>query len=316
MTMRRFSLHAIVLSFGLTFASLAMAAGEFSFGVIPHPVDSKHADAALRDILEETDAENLAFVIVNGIKSTGEPCTDKLYEHRKDLLDDAKNGLIVSLAASDWAGCTNENGKPNAILKLNQLRELFFADDFSLGATRLPLTRQSTSAKFRSVSENARWEIGSVMFATVNLPANNNHYVYDAGRNSEFEDRQVANREWLNRIFSFATRKKNRGIVLFSDANPLSRPSPVERRDGYAEVRKQLLALTAKFPGKVLLVHTQENSAPHAAGIAWRANLGQIGVGPGWTKVTVKPSLPNLFVATGMPASPAHTDIARSRQRE
>lgn len=317
MTMRRLSLHAIVLSFLWTFASLAMAtSGEFSFGVIPHPVDSKHADTALRDILAETDEENLAFVVASGIKSMSEPCTDKLYERRKNILESAKNGLIVSLTAGDWAGCANENGKSNAILKLNQLRELFFPDDLSLGATRLPLTRQSTSAKFRPVSENARWEIGSVMFATINLPANNNHYVYDAGRNSEFEDRQVANRAWLNRIFTFAGRKNVRGIVLFSDANPLSKPALTERRDGYAEVRKQLLTLTAKFPGKVLIVHTKEHGAPHAAGILWRGNLGQVGVGPGWIKVTVKPSLSPFFFATEMHASPAIPGIAHTRQRE
>lgn len=317
MTMRRFSLHAIVLSAVLTCASLAMAAaGEFSFGVIPHPVSNTSGDTALRDVIEETDTENLAFVVANGIKSTSEPCTDKLYEHRKDLLDGAKNGLIVSLAASDWATCTNENGKSNAILKLNQLRELFFADDFSIGATRIPLTRQSTAAKFRTVAENARWEIGNVMFATINLPANNNHYVYDAGRNSEFEDRQVANRAWLHRIFTFAARKNAKGIVLFSDANPLSKPSATERRDGYAEVRKQLFALTAKFPGKVLLVHGQSDKASNASAITWRGNLGLIGVGPGWTKVTVTPALPGLFSASRAPSSPVQTGITRSRQRE
>ena len=36
------------------------------------------------------------------------------------------------------------------------------------------------SAKFRAYSENARWEIGNVMFATFNLPANNNHYRIEA----------------------------------------------------------------------------------------------------------------------------------------
>lgn len=317
MTMRRFSLHAIVLSVVLTLASLARAtAGEFSFGVIPHLGSNTSANTALRDVIEETDTENLAFVVANGIKSTGEPCTDKLYEHRKILLDGAKNGLIVSLAASDWAMCTNENGKSNAILKLSQLRELFFADDFSIGATKIPLTRQSTAAKFRTVAENARWEIGNVMFATINLPANNNHYVYDAGRNSEFEDRQVANRAWLNRIFTFAARKNARGIVLFSDANPLSKPSATERRDGYAEVRKQLITLATKYSGKVLLVHGQSGKASNAAAINWHGNLGQLDIGPGWTKVTVTPALPALFSAMRKPASPAHTDSTHSHQRE
>ncbi len=275
---------------------------EFSFGVISHPFTSAADDAVLRDVIEETDADNLAFVVANGVKAADEPCTDKLYARRKSLLHGAKNGLVVSLAASDWVECKNENGKSTAIGKLNHLRDLFFGDEFSIGATKIPVVRQSSTAKFRSFSENARWEIGDIMFATINLPGNNNHYVTDAGRNGEFEDRLVANRDWLHRIFTQATLKKLNGIVLFCDGNPLFHSASGHKRDGYAEIRRQIISLTAKFPRKVLLIYSQTTKHLPSNGINWQDNLGQLNAGSGWVKLTVSLSHPVLFSVTGEPA--------------
>jgi len=275
---------------------------EFSFGVIAHPFRVTTDESALRQAITETDADNLAFVVANGIKASAEPCTDTLYQHRKELLDSAKNGLIVSLAGSDWQDCRNSHGRSAAVERLNHVRELFFSDEFSLGSSRIPLVRESATAKFHAYAENARWEVGNIMFATVNLPAGNNHYRIEAGRNSEFEDRLIANRDWLQRIFLFALRKKDSGIVLFCDGDPLVEPGFLERfdlgakRDGYVETRKLLHELAARFPGKVLVVHgqTPANAAP-AGAIVWRGNLGKLGVAIGWTRMTVAPGTPNLF---------------------
>jgi hypothetical protein len=275
---------------------------QFSFGVIAHPFTTAPDESVLREAISATDADNLAFVVANGIKSATESCTDTLYEQRKELLDSAKNGLILSLAASDWSDCKNARGRSTAVERLNRLRELFFVDEFSSGSSRIPVVRQSTTAKFRSYVENARWEIGDIMFATVNLPANNNHYRSEAGRNSEFEDRLIANRDWLRRIFAFAARKKLAGVVLFCDGNPLVKPSSSTifslsaKRDGFAETRQHIDALAAKFPGKVLIVHGgEDNQTAGSNAINWRANLGELDVVSGWTKLTVDPASPMLF---------------------
>lgn len=277
--------------------------GAFSFAVIAHPSDALQNDDELREAIEQTDAHNHAFVVVNGIKTADEPCSDKLYLRRKALLQGAKNGLIVSLAASDWAECKAENGKSAANGKLNRLRELFFTDDFSLGDSKLAVIRQSLTPQYRDFVENARWEINRIMFATINIPANNNHYVLDAGRNSEFEDRLVANREWLSRIFTTATRKKFSGIVLFSDGNPLATGSTTDQRDGYAETRRLLKALAVKFPGKVLIVHGASVPPAAPSRIQWQANLGELAAGGTWTKITVNRSGPALFTAAVNPVN-------------
>jgi hypothetical protein len=105
-----------------------------------------------------------------------EPCSDKLYTQRHALLNESAQPMIVSLAGSDWSACINSSGRSNAIERLNRLRELFYVDGESLGARHLTVTRLSSNAKFRSYAENAHWEYGKVLFATINLPANNNHF--------------------------------------------------------------------------------------------------------------------------------------------
>lgn len=271
--------------------------GQFSFAVISHAVRTNAEESGLRNAIEASDAANLAFVVVNGIKAKTEPCTDELYQQRKAILNDAKNGLVVSLAASDWTDCKTPNGKSAAIGKLAYLRELLFFDEFSLGGTRIPVVRQATDPKFASFVENARWEIGATMFATLALPANNNNYVPEAGRNSEFEDRMIANRDWLHRIFTHAKHKKFAGIVLFCDGNPLGPPRPISsKRDGYAEVRRQITALAARFPGKVLVVHGGASPTSTPA-ITWRGNLGEIGVGGGAVNIAARAGADGIFNA-------------------
>lgn len=266
----------------------------FSFGIIAHPDGPSADDAVLRRAVEETDADNLAFVTVQGIKAAEEPCSDAIYLRRKALLEKAQNGLVISLGANDWANCRSESGKPAAAGRLNRLRDLFFFDDFSLGASRIPVIRQSVIAKFRGFPENARWQIGNIMFATVNLPSNNNNYVIDAGRNSEFEDRVIADRDWLNRVFTFAQREKMAGIVLFCDGNPLGSRTSGTQRDGFSEARKLIVALAGKFPGRILVVSNQ-SKAKTLPSISWHGNMGELSTKRDWMKVKVDSAHPRLF---------------------
>ena len=268
----------------------------FSFGIIAHTASRAPDDAALREAIAASDADNLAFVVASGIKAAHEPCTDNLFFRRKELFQSAKNGLILSIAASDWSGCKTESGHSSAIERLNRIRDLFFDNPYSFGASKLPMTRQANMPKFRTYVENVRWDIGNMVFATINLPANNNDYLPAAGRNNEFDDRLIADRDWLHRIFVVATQKNAAGIVLFSDGNPLAVPDLVARigfgvrRDGFTEIRKQILTLSARFAGKVLLVSGHgSNPRTEAEGIVWHNNLGTVSPGSGWLKINVNP---------------------------
>ena len=299
-------LLACIVLFG---PSAANARSEkFSFGIIAHAFTNSSEESVLRSAIAAADAENLAFVVANGIKSKTEPCTDQIYNRRKELLDEAGHGLILSLAASDWADCRRNDGRSASMERLNRVRDVFFAGEFSLGSTRIPVIRQSLMPKFRNYGENARWRINDVMFATINLPANNNHYLQAAGRNSEFEDRLVANRAWLEQLFNAATRKNLQAIVIFCDGNPFVKSNATflfgqsRDRDGYTEIRRKITALASKFPGKVMLVHGQ-NPSEHSgsANVVWHDKVGTLAVSAGWTKLTVDSSISEVFAITTYP---------------
>jgi hypothetical protein len=308
--MRRLGLAlAVGALVGLAHAHAAHAApaharaGEYQFGVIGHSVRNG-GDAQLRRALNERSDAAQAFVVVTGIKGAAEPCSDKVYTERRDLLDDAASPVIAALAASDWSECRNSAGRSAAIERLNRLRELYFSDASSLGTRKLAVTRLSSTPKFRSYAENAHWVVGKVLYATVNLPANNNHYRAEAGRNSEYEDRLVANRFWLNRLFALARRDKLDAVVLFSEGDVKAQDQPTglkallarasERQDGFAEPRRQIAALAQKFKGSVLLVDAAGAAGAEPA-ISWRDRLGHLGVGASAVEIKVTPGAEPMF---------------------
>ncbi|MFC5513826.1 hypothetical protein ACFPOU_22240 [Massilia jejuensis] len=277
---------------------------EHRFGVIGHGFD-KPGDEHFKKALAETSEQSIAFVVVTGIKAAGEPCSDKLYQERYELIGKARRPVIVLPAGSDWTDCRNSAGRTNAVERLNRMRELFHGEPHSLGVRKLPLTRLSMSPRFRSYAENAHWTVDSVLYATVNLPANNNHYLAAAGRNSEYEDRAVATRFWLNRLFTLARRDKVDAIVLFSegDLKPLAAPTGLRgllrrapvTRDGFAAPRNQVQLLAQKFEGKVLLVDSAALPKKARPAIEWRANVGHVSVGGEAVEVKVTPGEKALF---------------------
>lgn len=288
------------------------AAKPFQFGVIGHAFSSSADEALLKRAIAEVNQGKPVFVVATGIKAGTEPCSDTLYSQRRDMLDESARPLIVSLAGSDWSECRNALGRSNAIERLNRIREVFFPDGQSLGARKLALTRLSNTAKFRSYAENAYWQHGGVLFATLNLPARNNRFLPEAGRNSEYEDRLVANRAWLHRLFALAQRSRLDGVVLFSDGDVGVHEEEgfsllggfMAKRDGFAQIRKQVRALAGKYPGQVLLVDAQ-GGKPHAdadsklppadTAIVWHGNLGHLSVGAEWEEIRVSPGSAALF---------------------
>lgn len=298
---RRAFLAALVTA-GCLAAAGALAApapkDEHSFGVIGHSFSNGGNEEQLKQSLLESSESKLAFVVLIGIKAAKEPCSDRLYIARRNLIDDARRPMIVMPSATDWSDCRNSNGRTAAIERLNRVRELYYPETESLGRRKVDVTRQSSNTKFRSYAENMYWVKGNVLYATVDVPANNNHYLPGAGRNSEFEDRLVANRYWLNRIFAVARSKKHDAVVLFSEGH--IKPPALEKGfrallarsrqpdDGFDAPRKQVAQLARKFSGKVLLIDTDAAPGSRAEpAIEWVRNIGHISAGSQALEVTV-----------------------------
>ncbi len=275
------------------------------FAIIGHTFSAGGSEAQREQAVARTRAPGLEFVVVTGLKGSKEACSDELYTRRRDMLDDLQHPTVILPAASDWSACRNSAGKPAAIERLNRLRELLYEDQGAPGARMASLTRLSANTRYRSYAENADWFIGSVLYATVNVPSDNNHFRPEAGRNSEFEDRAVANRFWLTKLFGQARRKKLDAIVLFSegDVNILTdEPSLLARMgrtpggmDGYASVRRQIVALAKKFNGKVLLIDTAAVPNGTEPAIQWKDNIGHVSIGARTVHMQVVPGTDTIF---------------------
>lgn len=282
----------VLLTFGVIttcFASKNGQTGSFYFVAMDQPAGNSHVQ--LKKELARLKNSAPAFIVINGIKSNTESCNDDLYTERKEMLNDVHHPVIVSLAAGDWVYCKSPRGNPVSIERLTRLREIFFDRDHSLGNHPLNLTRQSLSSRFSAYSENFYWSRDHILFATLHLPANNNNYLAAAGRNNEFEDRTIANKNWLELVFRQATREHAKAIVLFTDGNPYN--VKTASRDGFSEIRQKVNTLLSHFSGRVLIIHGQ--SGPIPKDIVWKGKLGLAGVGPDWTRFNVTPDSGTLF---------------------
>lgn len=251
----------------------AQSAQRLSFGVIATGSFDGTRDELLRSEMRRLDAKNLAFVVAQGILPARSQCQQDTTVKRLQLLERSQHGLIVSLRAQDWAICNSRRETSSSIAHLNRVRDLAYSDDFSVGATKLPLVRQSTEARFNSFVENVRWEIGNTVFATINVPSNNNNYIAAAGRNSEFEDREIANKEWLKRVFTYASLKQQALVVFFMDAD-IQSDTRSGKRDGYRDLRDALREHASEFSGVTLVIHSQ---AAKSTDIEWTGKLGVTG---------------------------------------
>jgi hypothetical protein len=272
----------------------SQAAEPLRFTVMMHVVRDAAEDTELRAAFEAAQTGDPSFIVVNGMRAPGEPCTDRLFRQRAAMLESGTVPVILSLAGSDWIDCRDRQGRPASMAWLNLLREQVYGEISWSGARHLTLRRQSASRAFRSYTENTRWVIDNVLFATLNLPAENNHYMASAGGNSEFEDRATANREWIKRLGLQARMERRPLIVLFCDGNPLPAPARrSEQRDGFAEVRQQLRQLAEKSDARVLLIQGPEQRSPKVPReIVWDGRLGYVNLRAGVSGFTIDLAAP------------------------
>lgn len=291
------------------------------------------AEANMTALLDHFAERKLDLVIhAGGIKGDTESCSDAVLGSRQQLLNQSPLPLIYVPGETEWAECRLPvNGGFDPVERLNRLRELFFPEDATLGRHPRPVLRQSDQALFRSFRENMRMSIGDVLIVGLNVPGDNNHYRNEGGRNSEFEDRREANRQWLARAFSVARQRDLNGIVVVAHADPhfangwekKGRPTLLDgfmrhrTRDGYLEFKRQLRELSARFNGQVLLVHAGGNGPDRGFGIdkplrdaagKVMQNFTRVSLPPAtisqWTELVITPAAASPF-AVALKDAPA-----------
>lgn len=254
--MKRIALALLVaLSFGARAEPLAFGL----FGDFPY---NEWERRELPKMIEEMDAENLAFITHDGdIKSGSSECSDAVFADILGVFQASKHPLIYVLGDNEWTDCHRKNnGAYDPLERLAKLRTLFHGDENALGRTPLRLERQSADPAFAAYRENVRWQAGDALFVGLNLPGSNNNWAGTAknqGPSAEYLERGKANRDWIAAAFALAKARKLPGIVLVIQANPdLDSPKPKDGRpNGYLEFIEQLRDETLAFPGQVVLVH-------------------------------------------------------------
>lgn len=296
------NLRAGCFLFALLLSQAALAKTPFSFGVARDIYPAGANDTVLLRILYQTEKEPLSFLVINGIKGAHEDCSDQLYANRLSALNLAKLPVILSLTGNDWISCMGKDmHESTANERLQRIRDLFYGNNTSLGIPSLHPIQESNNPEFRAYAENMQWESNHILFATLNVPVPDNHFIMRGGQNSEFEDRQVANREWLRRLFILAKARKAQGIVIFTDADIFTHPSSHlfslrEMPDGFEQVRKTVVTLSEQFTGHVLLISNQaSNKKGSLSNITWHKRLGHINTNATWLKVTVDDKSKMLF---------------------
>jgi hypothetical protein len=231
----------IGLSCGIARADFTFAA----FGDTPYTDDE---EARFPSMIVEINREKLAFVIhVGDFKSGWSPCTNKLFELRRDQFAWFQHPLIYTPGDNEWADCWRPTVASRAtrdpLERLQKLRTLFFADNHALGQRKLLLKRQSAT-----YPENASWEHEGIVFATLNVPGGNNLRMPE-----EFAERGKANDAWIATAFGEARTQARRAVILVMQANPFGRDGRVE--SAYASLMANITRETVNFDGEVLLIH-------------------------------------------------------------
>ncbi len=226
-------------------------AGSFSFGIIG---DLRYSEAEVplfNNLTQDMNRADLDFIVHTGdIQSGGMPCTRDDYLETREEFNDFAAAVIYTPGDNDWSDCDPAVADP--VERLAVLREVFFSTGRSLGERTLALTRQSAQ-----YPENARWNFGTVTFATLHTVGNNNNLPQDpAGRGDagEYAARNAANLAWLEETFATARERRSDAVVFVTQANP-GFELPPEARTGYNDLLAALTEQTARFSGQVVLIH-------------------------------------------------------------
>lgn len=217
------------------------------------PYDEIQSRVYFPNMISEINASDLAFVVHDGdIKSGSTPCTDESFERVKAQFQTIRHPLIYAFGDNEWTDCDRIATNSFAPMeRLARLRELFTEGDQSLGQRTITLERQSADPRFAAYRENVRWSTGEVVFATLNVPGDRNHFGAP-----EFAARNVANIAWIREAFARARSQSARGVMLIMQANPhfdLAATNALRR--GFNEMLGVIEEETVAFQKPVVLVH-------------------------------------------------------------
>jgi hypothetical protein len=244
-------------------------AARFAVGLIGDTAYNAAGQANLMRVRDQANTSGLAFVVHDGdIWLGGTTCNeDRLRRVKGDL--DGFRTLIYTPGDNEWVDCPQGPAG-----RLEAIRRVFFSQPTSLGTRPIQQRRQV------EVPENARWEWGGVVFATLNVPGPR------GGGPTLWADLA-----WLDKTFDRARDIAAPAVMIIWQDDPVDGSSP--------ELVSRLRQRAKAFGRPVMLVHGDTHH--HVLDNPWKdtPNLTRLETfatfTPEWVKVIVTPAGPAVF---------------------
>lgn len=227
-----------------------------------------HPDGVIAKAIKALDPPLL--IHLGDFKLARAGCTDELFKDRyRQIAQLHPHRTIYTPGDNDWTDCDrltfNFSTRYDELERLEFLRQIFFnQDELQLSKDIVGLVRQ------QGFVENARWQFGDVLFATLHLPGTNN------GRNqierSNKEDafhaadlRDQYNEAWLVQLFQTAQSNSSIEAVVIAfhadiyeyenDKKPVCSQAIRTNCNGYQKILERIKNLVAQFKKPVLTMH-------------------------------------------------------------
>lgn len=209
-------------------------------------------------LLAEISRHRPAFTVHCGdTKAAAVPMTDDFLPRVRDWFNSVAGAVIYTPGDNEWTDVHRHGQDP--LVWLKKIRELYFAEERSLGQQPIPLVTQRRDPTFAKFVENARWTRGNVVFATLHMTGSNNNC--DPAKPiamEEFRERDAANVAWIRATFAEARATQSAGVALFFQAQPLG-GVVAGRESGFTQFRATIEEEARVFARPVLLVHADEH---------------------------------------------------------
>jgi ribosomal protein L24E len=236
----------------------------FEIGLVGDSGYASSQYATFDRVVAHMNSFPLSFVVHDGdFKDPQTACTDNRFNEVKTSFNKSKAPFVYVAGDNEWMDCSKNAANPmDPVERLGKLRELFFAQDQSLGQSPMPLTTQ----RQQGYPENTRWTKEGVVFVTLNAPGPSDNLDYDIDHpgSPEAGPRRMHNIKWLREAFQHAEAINAAGVMVVWQVDPWV---PKFRRtwdylmdwqDDAAvpdSVGPELKQLTVGFGRPVVLVH-------------------------------------------------------------
>jgi len=189
---------------------------------------TKVEEVQFSNLLKEINRAPLAFVVHVGDMQVdarfyeeykerlSKPCNEGYDAQMLAKLQSIDHPVIVTPGDNDWTDC-HFLGTPESepLVRLAAVRRTFFPPGKSLGRTSMVVESQASVPEFALFTENRRWSVGSVTFATLHIVGSSDNTGRTAQMDAEQRARKAASIVWLKDLFAQAKQRGSAGLVLF-----------------------------------------------------------------------------------------------------